>query len=352
MSEQPNYSLTEEANTTISSQWNLGSCTFTQIKVSENHTYLVKTQNDAKYIVRLTPENHRSQESIQSELEFITLLSKSDAIHVCSPIANKNGRYLSEIVPYADKKPWYAALFEFAQGGSVMDKFVGLFDDNIVASVGKTVAELHNVASRRGNNPEKWNQMQKNVPLGTQTHENCSDMNVIRKRAKEGHEYSKMLERIYDAKVGPFLDSLGKPTDATYGVIHGDLTLENYFAHGDQIYLFDFDQMHVNWYGADIGCVLTWARFFDEMGYVQGFDFERYKNVFLDAYKKVNTGMNEAGHLEQNKLEGFELYREWYNSTICVGAMIQHEKGERHFEQAIIDIGHTLIKRCGRHDIK
>jgi len=139
------------------------------------------------------------------------------------------------------------------------------------------------------------------------------------------------------------LKSCGEPNNATFGVIHGDLNVSNFYAKDNILWIFDFDQAHKNWFGFDIGVVLRMSRFFDESGIAPGFNGDRFRKIFLDAYTDTATGMVKSGHLKEDILAGFELYREFAHTAVAVYILFQAQNGKQ-FETAIISFCELIQK--------
>jgi Ser/Thr protein kinase RdoA (MazF antagonist) len=378
--------LSREGEKAIELLWGLKLTTFKLLKHSENHTYLVTAQKDEsgtqqqRYIVRLTPQDHRSRKAIQAELDFILLLHRSGAaVNVCTPIplATEVGQFIGETTPYQDHKKFFTVLFKHAHGRGVTDQWLGLRDYGIIAAWGQTLGEMHRAASVKGGNAESWEQMAKDIPDCNQTHGGATDIKTIQSRAEAGHETSQFLLRVWKERIAPFLASCAEPHDSVYGVIHGDLNISNFFAEelsepepeekgttkrereltgiGSQgqllprIWLFDFDQVHHNWFGFELGVVLQMVQLFvDKNGWggkpIEGFDPDRFREVFLAAYRAAFPAMVEAGHLEPRMLKGVELYREFYQASVAVDILFQAEAGKR-FDTFITSFCQLLVDR-------
>jgi len=357
----------------ICNAWGLSDCTVKLIKQSENHTYLVQeTQEEGDnksshkcFILRLTPQDHRSQKAIQAELDYINLIHRSNVpLHLCVPIplcgSNANEEeFIALVTPYeaeAEKnKEWFAVLFEHAKGSAVLEKWRGLTNDSIIAALGQALARLHQAVSIKGGNPEKWTQMEKDIPQCSETHGGGTNIERIKSRAEAGHEASKILLSIWESKLSPFLTSCGEKHDSVYGVIHGDLNVSNYFAEESTeadrlptLWIFDFDQAHHNFFGFDIAVVLQMVRFFEEdglgLGEIEGFNADRFRDTFLTAYRGVFPAMVEAGHMEPHMLMGFELYREFFHAAVAVDILFQAENGKV-FENSITAFCEVVVKR-------
>jgi Ser/Thr protein kinase RdoA (MazF antagonist) len=347
--------ITDDARKMIADLWGLPRITLKVIKQSENHSCFVDTA-DKRYILRLTPQDHRSLEAIHAEIDYILLIALSHPyIHLCKPIplTSKQEEHVGLITPYADNNnQWHAVMFEHAKGSDVIQQWRGLTDDHIIAAHGQLLAKMHQAIMQKGNNPKKWSKMEKDVPAWDQTHGGCSNIEKrVRPRAESGNKTCQMLIKLWEDKVFPFIRSCGTPNDTVFGVIHGDANLTNIFAEDTNstelptLWLFDFDQMHHNWFGFDLGVILHQLHYFEEHLFgqfdIEGFEANRFRKVFLDGYRQV---AGDVPYLEPRQVEGFELFVEFCHTCLAVDVGFQVENGKQ-FEASITGICELLVKR-------
>jgi len=340
--------ITHQKQSEIGMLWGFSECSFKLIRQSENDTYEVTTvyPTQDKFILRLTPSLHRTKEAIQAELDFIESLGHSTIFKVCRPVSS-SGLFIQEVQPYDDNKLYFAVLFEHAQGELARTNWNGLLDEQIVRAMGRTMAEMHNITSKKSSAycGSVWKEIERNIPTGSETHCGATDINKIKKRADQGDLDSKALVGFYFSQVHPFLERCGEPTTNTYGIIHGDINVSNFFALRDTLYVFDFDEVQMNWFGSDIAVVLRASRYFDETGLVEGFNGDRFRKTFLDAYKESSEVMLNTGHLEDDMLNGFYLYREFYYASLAVDILHQARNNVKHFEPFIKSYCEEKVKR-------
>ncbi|KAL9645296.1 hypothetical protein ABK040_002496 [Willaertia magna] len=374
------------------------------IKQSENHTFLIEEEENNnennKFILRLTPNDHRELSALQSEINYITLIhqfitknysnnngnsNNINTLHICTPIPLKSAvnhmnqeinqkeeeEYIAIInQPYGETttlnnnenvKFYYAVLFNHAKGSGVLDKWCGLTNSKIIKALGHALGQLHVAISQRCNlSEEEWKlRVANHVPLCEETHGGATKIERIEKRANEGHEPSQFLLQIWNSKLKTFLEQTcgDKSNRMTFGVNHGDLNISNFFAEFlnnnensnlPNIYVFDFDQIQHNFFGFDIGVILQSVKFFEDdglgIGKIEGFNPEQYRKDFLDAYKESNPNLVKEGHLSEEMLEGFILYREFYHAGVAVDILFQSQNGKE-FEAAIIGFCEIVVKR-------
>jgi len=359
--------LSAEVQKRIGDLWALKDTTFHLIKHSENHTYLIKegeSENAKRHILRLTPHDHRSQAAVEAELEFTLLVDAAiqpkthSTVRICRPIplvAPSSNRYLAITKAYADKgdeRDWYTVLFEHAEGRGCVDKWLGLHNEGIVEAWGRSLGQMHQAIAIKGGDAGRWDAMSKQLPTWDETHLGAATIEKIRTRAKEGVDTAQMLEKAWEEKLNPFLTSLGEQKPTLYGVVHGDLNVSNFWAetlnegdHQERIWVFDFDQTQRNWFGFELGLVLNMVAFFNDIKWGDGFDGEKFKEVFLKAYAQSYPPMVEAGHLEPHMLKGWELQREFFEAAVASDVLYQVEKDGRHYEDSITSFCRIIVER-------
>ncbi|KAG2393403.1 hypothetical protein C9374_006934 [Naegleria lovaniensis] len=357
------------------------------------------------YILRLTPKHHRSQEAIQAELDFIhrihhvlehddTPPRPSSSLHVCPPIPLKKSLesscfhetysrqqnntlpFIATLVsPYHDcpnidhmnetnaQEYYYAVLFEYAQGSSVLEKWIGLTNESFIDALGRAIGEMHDISQKMNNRSEtSWQVTAENIPQWYDTHGGACNIEKIRERANQyAHEPSLLLLSLWENHgLKEFISGL-KKTRENFGVIHGDINVSNYFAaektseqaHA-QVWIFDFDQVQHNFFGCDLAVVLQMIRFFEDdglgIGKIEGFDADRFRTVFLQAYKETCPhGMIEEGHLDTHHLKHFEMFREFYHTSVAVDILFRHEhasQGDDSTGQPMVQFEESIISFC------
>ena len=196
--------------------------------------------------------------------------------------------------------------------------------------------------------------MESRMPTCGQTHSGATEFQTLQSRAAEGDEWSQLLLKVWEEKVSPFLASLGEKESSLYGVIHGDLNPGNFFfqEEGDEVWIFDFDQAHHNWFGFDLGVVLQMVQFFVDTGIggpLEEFDGEQFKKIFLEAYREAYPPMDQKGHLTPTHLKGFYAYREFYVSAVMNDIVWQANKqegeGGKRFGEAMVNMCKMQLER-------
>jgi Ser/Thr protein kinase RdoA (MazF antagonist) len=111
-------------------------CKFLLRGVSD--TYIMEA-TDAKYVLKIYREQHRSHDEIQAEIELLNLL-KNGGASVAFPITDINGNHLQQFD--APEGTRYGILFSYANGAPVMD-----LNDDQLKTIGREMAKVHNITS-------------------------------------------------------------------------------------------------------------------------------------------------------------------------------------------------------------
>lgn len=84
-----------------------------------------------------------------------------------------------------------------------------------------------------------------------------------------------------------------------YGLIHGDFHHLNYFVKNGEITVFDFDDIHYNWFAYDIACILY---------YVHRRILRHHNNYTEYFYKNFMSGYNQYNILDKKWLNEIHTF--------------------------------------------
>lgn len=203
----------------------------------QNYVYEYK-QDDKHFILRLTPSTNRSENLVQSELEWVSFLANK-GVSVSQPILSKNSR-LTEVV-YLSEGYFTCAVFEKACGRRV-EYPECLQDNTLYERLGRLTGKLHALSKEyqpqeRSGRRHDWsnNWFLQNIELIPKTQ--------VGVRAS----YSRLKKMIC---------SLPKD-ERSYGLIHGDINVGNFRVNDlGEVTLFDFDEAQYSWFVEDIAIQL------------------------------------------------------------------------------------------------
>lgn len=219
--------------------------------------------DDKKYILRISHHDHQPYEKILGEIEFIQYLHEHGA-NVVVPVATKTGM-LSERLGDG----FTASCFEFASGRHVKkeDKSPEFFQE-----YGRVVAEFHKLTLDY-NPTHKRDQWDEDVLFDTCEQYLPEDKLVLMDVLRES------IDR---------LNQLPKEKDS-YGLIHTDIHMGNFFVDGTEFHVFDFDDAAYNWFISDIAIVLFYVIWLqdsnDEVDFIMSNFMKGYNEIYkLDDY--------------------------------------------------------------------
>lgn len=256
----------------------------------ENYVYEVY-KSGKPYVLRLTHSSHRTKSEVESELIWINDLH-SRGINVSLVNQSVNGNLVEAIE--AEDTYFYACLFNKAPGASVKmdDPF---FDVPLFEKWGEITGELHTAAkdfdTARMDRPHWYEddliELKKYLPE--------EDQQII-----EGNrELVNQIRQLPDQ-------------NDVYGLIHSDIHMGNFFVHGGEIHLFDFDDTMYFHYISDIAIPLYYTALwkYNELP-LEGRSAQG--EVFLKAFLKGYTRKSE---IEQEWIERLPLFLKMRDYTL------------------------------------
>jgi Ser/Thr protein kinase RdoA (MazF antagonist) len=197
----------------------------------ENYVFEVK-KNGSPYILRMTHSSHRSKNDVESELQWINFLH-SKGLNVSLVHQSEEGNLVEEIA--FESSSFFICLFDKAPGRPVKmsEDFFGpaLFD-----TLGQTIGKMHRYTKdyqHLGSMRERWDE--EDLLNFRQYLKNPSDEALISDAEALVQEIKKLPE-----------------TRGSFGLIHSDLHLGNFFYHEGEIHAFDFDDCSYHYYISDI----------------------------------------------------------------------------------------------------
>lgn len=216
----------------------------------------------ARYILRMTANNHRSTAEIEGELDWMTQV-RADGIAVPQAIRSNRGRWI-ECIDGADAR-FSAVLFERLNGKMVSeaDWNLGLF-----GKWGALVGRLHRADAKAqvGVSRAIWSD---------------SDFLNIEAYIPDSLPEVKASARELIAAISDL------PRDRnSFGIIHADVYQDNFFLSHDGLELFDFDNCEYGFFVSDIAISLYAALWrLRPQADPQSFA-EDFLSAFLEGYNR------------------------------------------------------------------
>jgi amicoumacin kinase len=241
--------------------------------------------HDGQYarILRIALSTNRSKEMIQSELDFIEILS-SNGVGVSIPIKSTQGNYIEEIS--LQGVTYYLTSFSKAAGHFVNVSNPREWKREFFQYWGKTMGKMHSL-TKMGNeryksfNRPSWNGIDNEASLFLST---------INEQASRAYE--KIVKKI-DAQ---------PRNKHSYGLIHNDFHQGNFFVHEGKMTIFDFDDCSFSWFAQDIA-----ASFYHAFWQSSSFNPE-YKNFPSEFTKYFFEGYSQENEMNKEIVEQIPLF--------------------------------------------
>ncbi|WP_291116251.1 homoserine kinase [Empedobacter sp. UBA7248] len=230
-----------------------------------NHTYFLTTPS-TKYVVRVYCRNWRTETEIQEELSLLNLL-KSHHLSVSTPIPDKNGNLIQEIV--APEGLRYVALFSFAEGEKLR-----FMSKETCFAVGSIMAKIHNVTATKKINRINYN----------------SDVLLYKAYERLNVYFSEDLDEMLYLK--QISSKIAKCFETTHlsenqnGIVHLDIWYDNLSVNKEnEITIFDFDNCGNGSLILDIGYFCKQLFFIE----TDKNEYETKVESFLNGYRKERS---------------------------------------------------------------
>lgn len=220
----------------LAANWNYKANEIIFVRNFINLVYKIK-KNNKTYFLRITPQSHRTEKQILSELYFINYLSRQN-LYVSKPVKSADDKLIHSFL--LNGVNYYACVFEEAKGDEY-EKINLKNQDLFFLEAGKTLGKLHKASmsfkphagfKRFSLNEEsRWSRFPELIP---------------KKEIEAWNIYEELLERI---KCLPNQNEY-------YGLIHGDFTILNIRIDNEKINIFDFDDCSYHFYAYEISVFL------------------------------------------------------------------------------------------------
>jgi Ser/Thr protein kinase RdoA (MazF antagonist) len=233
------------------------------------------------FILRFSPVEERTADTIQAELEFLRYL-RSQYYPVPDMLPSKNGNELELMnTPWGD---YLAVVFERVPGTALARIEI---TDDIIYGLGKALGKLHSLSQRY--HPVRYQRISWREQLDW----------VESTLAEFDNEKAAQNEvRILSSYLS------GLPADnENYGLVHYDFETDNVFYNEDNgnFHVIDFDDAHYHWFVLDIDQALD--SLFSELPTRNP---EEIKSSFIDGYRSVVS-------ITESMLEMMPVFRRYTN---------------------------------------
>ncbi|PQP81743.1 aminoglycoside phosphotransferase [Paenibacillus sp. PCH8] len=246
-------------------------------------------RNGTTYILRITHSSHRSSDRVKGELEWVQYLY-TNGVSVSKPIVSKHDRFVETLE--LDNSYMIITSFEKASGNKIFYPEC-MNNDSLSEMCGEITGQIHTLS--RTYVPSK-----KEI-----TRHNWTE-NAYLKGMKKFIPSNQILVFASFEQVTSQIN--GSKKDDTYGLIHGDINVGNFFIDDVKMTLFDFDECQYSWYEEDIAIQIFY------MVYVVLNDSKAERNAqarrFLKCFLRGYERYNRMDHQSLNNLVLFLRLRE------------------------------------------
>lgn len=207
------------------------------VQDSDNFVYSIVTGEPARrYFLRLTHREHRQQDQIQAELDFILYLS-GVGLAVSRPVASSTHHLVEKI-----SSDFFACVFE-AASGSLVEVGSNDWNEKLFQTWGNYMARMHRAAELyvpQGPRRYRWDEDE--VIVNFEKHIPTTETSALR-------EFDRVVNYI------------AAQSSENFGLIHGDLCRVNFHYDGTDLIAFDFDDACYHWFVYDVVCAVSPATF-------------------------------------------------------------------------------------------
>jgi len=275
---------------------------------SPNDIYLFDL-NDAEYILRIATHDADYFNQTAAEMEWLGFLH-GRGISVSLPLPMRDGGLVNSI-KYGDKYHAVCA-FEKADGEECEKSDPNTWNDDVIYDYGLTMGRMH--AATKDFKPSE-NRFTRKTFDGSDAFDN----------------YDKLPQEIkkFADEFVPYLLSLPR-TRETFGLIHNDFHLNNFFVDDNKVRVFDFDDSLYGYFALDLGIALHHAIGWNPRARPEKSQAEADKliNIFMRGY-------NSANALDDQTLKTIPLFMRYMQ--LCIFGWDYPEKNEPDAEYNLVN---------------
>lgn len=227
-------------------------------------------------VLRIYPKEKSVLENIQSEVAWLNELS-NDGVYVPTPILNKNGRFINEVIN-TDGTTQYAIVLSWL-AGQFLDKSLTVKN---LAQIGALLSKLHR-GSKKLNKAGKLNSTRESFECDF-------DLWISEGRSSTCYVSTDLL-KYAGATARIVQENIAKmdQNSCYYGFIHGDLHQWNYLFENNVAGAIDFSDCGWGHYAYDFATILLYLKFplVDNYDHRRKYNHLRY--ALLSSYDKYSS---------------------------------------------------------------
>lgn len=228
-------------------------------------------QNNKHYIFRISDSIARSEENINSELEWCGYLLEH-GVPLSRPLKSSTG-HLTETVD-RDGIKMTATLFEKAPGRKM--SYPEYWNNvEVFKRLGQITGKIHKVSKTYTSPNIKRNNWSENYYL-----KNLYNY-IPKTEVNIRNAYERLMKDL----------TLLNHNENSFGLIHGDINVGNFCISDNQITLFDFDECQYSWFVEDIAIQLFYTVYpFGDDSIIERQEMaDKFMNYFMSGYYSENV---------------------------------------------------------------
>lgn len=239
------------------------------------------------FVLRMTPESNRSDQELTGELQWLTLLKGH--LKVPQAILTKDNQLFAKVMVYG--RSYFSSVFERLPGKHI-DYPGYIQQQTLFFAIGKELGKLHN---------------------------RSQDLNVSSLYRR--HFFENQYLREFDEYVPTVMNDIRQAKDqlvsglqefgkekSNYGLIHGDVHLNNLLINNNTVCLIDFDECQYSFFIEDIAISLYYSIY--QLTNSQACQRKKLADVYLNYFLRGYRQEVSLHNRELAKLEFFLKLRE------------------------------------------
>ena len=278
-----------------------------------NMIYKAISVKNKSFVIRLTDQQVRTKEQLESELHFQDYLFKNGA-NVTRPLKTVKNEWVSDCI--VDNKKYYVSAFTFAKGLNWYER-----DDNTSETfyqIGKALGKVHSLS--------------KNYESTSYKRRNWYEQQELAEAPELFKDYSTELYNSFMSFINEMKSK--ENNHDNYGLTHGDYLISNYLIDKDKLTIIDFDECEYSWFAMDLAICIRC--------YLVGDEPEKISEK-VDYAEMIHYNLL-LGYQSENTITNDMIYD--LNKYICVRDYIEISKMLKLIKQGrnLCDIENRLLK--------
>lgn len=257
---------------------------------SGNKIFEVKAEKEA-FILRAAAFTPRVKERTEFELQWLDFLgAKSD--NIAAPIKSLNNN-LYEVIAM-ENQSYILCLFEKAMGKNPDSSNPLEFNESLFYNLGAVMGDLHRLTANYNVNITRPEFQWDNNDYSWRGNVEILDDQVCRRERE-------LKDEIHSLPI----------TKDSYGIIHYDIHIDNFFVKNDKIKLFDFEACQLNWFAADVASAIFFMvqKGAGPLTYKSEQERTEFAETYITSYLKGYLTTNTISKFWINKLDLFIKYQ-------------------------------------------